>query len=86
MPLADPQTEEARRKLVRNEQLKLAATASNNLAVAFIVTGIIAPAVAAAYQITTPNGRFWSAFIVLWPMMGLLTHLIARYILKGLLP
>jgi uncharacterized membrane-anchored protein len=83
---ADPQADEAQRKLVRNEQIKLAATASNNLAVAFVVTGVIGPAAAAAYQITTPNGRFWIAFVVLWPMMGLLTHLIGRHILKGLLP
>lgn len=34
---------------IHNEQLKLAATAFNNLCVAFVVTGVIAPTVALAY-------------------------------------
>jgi hypothetical protein len=78
--------DEARRKLVRNEQLKLTATASNNLAVASIVTGAIGPAVAATYGITAPHGPFWSAFLILWLTMGMSLHITGRRILKGILP
>ncbi len=46
-----------RSKTVHNEQLKLAATAFNNLGVAVIVTGIIVPVVALAYQTAVPKTR-----------------------------
>ncbi len=78
--------DEARRKLVKNEQLKLIATASNNLAVAFVVTGCIAPGVALAYLISTPHGQFWSAFLALWIIFGVSLHMIGRFTLKGLAP
>jgi hypothetical protein len=78
--------DEARRKLIRNEQLKISASASNTLAIAFVVTGGVAPAVAYAYDISAPHGPFWSAFLLLWAILGTALHLIARYILKGLTP
>lgn len=81
-----PVLNDAQRKLVRNEQLKLAATASNNIGVAFVVTGVIAPAVALAYGISEPHGRFWAAFTILWLTMGVSSHLIGRSILKDLMP
>lgn len=46
-------------KLIHNEQLKLAATLFNNVAVAFIVTGFVVPIVALAYQAAPPRGRYW---------------------------
>ncbi len=78
--------EAARRKFVRNEQLKLTATLSNNLAVAFLVTGAIAPGIAYAYGISTPHGQSWSAFLVLWTMVGVALHIIGRLTLKGVAP
>ena len=71
---------------IHNEQLKLAATAFNNFCVAFVVTGVIAPTVALAYQVSTPHGGFWSVFVVLWLTMGFCSHLIGRYILNGMKP
>jgi hypothetical protein len=65
-------------KLIRNEQLKLAATLFNNVAVAFIVTGFIVPIVALAYQATAPRGRYWIAYVLLWLATAGLNHQIAR--------
>jgi hypothetical protein len=85
IPPAAPD-DEARRKLVRNEQLKLTATASNNLAIAAIVTGGIGPAVAATYGVGASHGPFWSAFLLLWLTMGVSLHITGRRILKGIVP
>lgn len=71
-------------RLVRNEQLKLAATAFNNVGVGFVVTGVIAPAAAVAYQVSNPHGRFWAIFVAICLLMGYLSHRIGRSILKGL--
>ena len=73
-------------RLVRNEQAKLAATFFNNIAVAFIVAGVIVPIVASAYGTAVPTGRFWIAYILLWLVMAYTNHLIGRTILKGIKP
>jgi methylmalonyl-CoA mutase cobalamin-binding subunit len=73
-----------RSKTVHNEQLKLAATAFNNLGVAVIVTGIIVPVVALAYQTALPKTRYWAAFAVLWSLVGAVLHLIARRVIERL--
>ena len=73
--------EGARRVLVRNEQLKLAATLFNNVAVAFIVTGFVVPIVALAYGNTVPRGRYWIGYAVLWLVMPGLNHQIGRVLL-----
>ena len=52
---------DAHRKLVINEQRKLAATLFNNVAVAFIVTGFVVPIVSLAYPASAPKGRYWAA-------------------------
>jgi len=48
-------------KAVHNERLKLLATALNNLGVATIVTGLIAPLVSSLYGFTSPgpSQRWW---------------------------
>ena len=78
--------EEQRAKLVKNERSKLGATFFNNIAVAFIVAGVIVPFVAFAYGTTGPTGRFWIAYIVLWSGMAYGNHRIARSHLEGLKP
>jgi len=70
--------ETARRTLVRNEQLKLAAILFNNVAVAFIVTGFVVPVVALAYGNAVPRGRYWIVYAILWLVMAGLNHQIAR--------
>lgn len=71
-------------KLVHNEHRKIAATLFNNIATAIVVAGIIVPAVAIAYQTTVPHGRFWLVYVVLWLVMAVTNHQIARGFLKGL--
>ncbi len=45
--------------LVRNERIKLAATALNNIAVATIVTALIAPAASFLYGTANPAAGHW---------------------------
>lgn len=73
---------EAHATLVRNEQLKLAATFFNNIAVAFVAAGLVVPAVAAAYQTGVPQGRFWVVYATFWVVMAGANHLIGRTILS----
>ena len=83
--MSNPTTRQTATPAVRNEQLKLAATACNNLGVALVVTGVIAPTVALAYQVgTLPHGAYWPAFVLIWPTIGLLLHIVGQNFLKGL--
>jgi len=43
----------------RNERLKLVATALNNVAVAFVVVGLVTPVVAGNIPGTPPDWRRW---------------------------
>jgi hypothetical protein len=70
-------------KVVRNEQLKLTATAINNLAVAFVVTGFIIPVAALAYQAAFPKTRYWAGFAILWIVAAVVLHYVARRVLEG---
>lgn len=45
--------------IVRNERTKLLATALNNVAVAIVVTALIATAVGFLYGTTNPAGGSW---------------------------
>ena len=56
----------------RNERLKQSATFLNNLAVAALVTSVIAPSALAAS--------------LAWLASGIVLRLAGRYILKGLMP
>ncbi len=73
-------------KLIHNEQLKLAATLFNNVAVAFIVTGFVVPIVALAYQAAPPRGRYWVVYVLLWLATAGLNHQIARHLLSRMRP
>jgi hypothetical protein len=50
--------------LVHNGQVKLAATALNNVGVASVVTGVIVPLVARAASSATPGSRYWAGFVI----------------------
>jgi len=73
-------------KTIKNEHAKLAATFFNNVAVAFVVAGVIVPIIATTYGTNVPTGRFWIAYIVLWSFMAYSNHLIGRLLLKGVRP
>lgn len=77
---------EAHASLIQNEKLKLAAALFNNIAVAFVAAGVIVPAVAAAYQTGTPQGRFWVVYAIFWVVMAGANHLIGRTILSRIKP
>jgi hypothetical protein len=70
--------------LVHNEQLKLAATAINNIGVASVVTGVVVPMVARVSATAPSTSRYWGLFMVLWGLLGLVCHLSGRFMLKGL--
>jgi hypothetical protein len=74
--------------LINNEQVKLTATAVNNIAVAFIIGGFVTPALGLFQQ--TPLAAIadvppWM-FGVAWVLTGLILHLGARLSLHGLKP
>ena len=68
-------------KTVRSERRKITATALNNVAVSFIVTGLVVPLVSVAYQLSFPRTRYWGLFAVMWLMCGLGLHLASRRML-----
>ena len=79
-------TRQAQGAVIRNEKRKLAATALNNIAVATVVAGLVAPVIALGYQFSTPHGRYWLAFPVLWLLAACIIHQIARRQLERLEP
>ncbi len=77
---------QAQGAVIRNEKRKLAATALNNIAVATVVAGLIAPVIALGYQFNAPHGRYWIAFPVLWLVAAYVIHQIARRQIERLEP
>ena len=76
----------ARLKLIHNEQSKLSATAVNNVAVAFVVVGIVTPLVSFAQSPTIPATAATFAISLAWLLTGAILHLAARLILVRLEP
>jgi hypothetical protein len=73
--------------LVQNERLKLLATALNNVAVATFVTALIAPAASFLYGFSGgPVSHLWPWIAGCWFCAGVIVHLAAQRILKGLAP
>lgn len=71
--------------LIHNEQTKLTATALNNVAVAFLIAGIVAPLVTHAQQPVPPSG--WAILLSLaWLLSGFILHVVARLTLRRLKP
>jgi hypothetical protein len=62
-----------------NEHIKLLAAALNNVAVAMLVTGIIAPAVSG-----TVHGGRYVAVIFVWLTLAIALHLTAQGVLGAL--
>lgn len=71
--------------LIENERTKLLATALNNIGVATIITGVIAPIVATLYG-TTAIISGVSALLIsaIWLFSGLGLHLLAQIALGRL--
>ena len=69
--------------LVYNEQTKLTATALNNVAVALIVAGFVAPVVGFANSLEFRLGvASTTTFTAIWLATGLILHVTARLILR----
>lgn len=77
---------QAQGAVIRNEKRKLAATALNNIAVATVAAGLVAPVIALGYQFSAPHGRYWLAFPVLWLVTAYGIHQLARRQLERLEP
>ena len=74
-------------KLARNERLKLSATFVNNVAVAVIATGLVAPFFAMLYGLgafTPEQVRFFGLAAPGWVGIGIGLHYMARALLGGL--
>lgn len=71
--------------LVQNERTKLLATALNNVAVATVVTALIAPAATFLYGAGAPGrGGWWIAIGLAWLAGGIILHLAAQWVLGRL--
>ena len=74
-------------KLARNERKKLSATFLNNVAVAVIATGLVAPFFAVLYglsSLTAEQVRFFGLAAPGWVLMGAAIHYVGRAVLGGL--
>lgn len=71
--------------LVHNEQIKLTATALNNVAVAFVVVGFVAPVTAVVGR---DSGGFTASIplSLIWLATGVVLHLGARLVLRSFKP
>ena len=64
--------------VVGDERTKLFAAALNNVAVATLITGVIAPAANFLYGLTSsPGGHFWPVVAGCWFFCGVILHLAA---------
>ncbi len=71
-----------------NEQTKLLATAINNVAVAFVILGVVTPLTAVSFGVVSaPPPSPWTAFFAaIWFCTGAGLHLLARRALRSLKP
>jgi hypothetical protein len=72
--------------LIHNEQTKLTATALNNIAVAFIIAGFVAPVVGLGQRLDAPGDVLSIVLSVIWLGTGSILHLCARLVLRRLKP
>ncbi len=76
--------------LVLNERTKLLATALNNLGVATLIAGVIAPAANFLYGMASPTGFHpWPSVGLIgccWLFSGMILHLAAQLVLRRLTP
>ena len=72
---------------IRNERTKLAATALNSIAVATVVTAVLAPAASYLYGLSNPTlAKWWLLIGLAWFLAGLLIHTLAQMVLGRLAP
>lgn len=64
------------------ERVKLTANAFNLIAVSFVVTGVVAPAISYLYGAGGAPHHIWIAG--LWLIVGFALHALARWFLGGL--
>ncbi|HEY1934173.1 MAG TPA: hypothetical protein VGG99_19370 [Acetobacteraceae bacterium] len=71
--------------MIFNERTRLFATFLNNIAVATIVTSLIAPAVSYFYGVgnLAPN-RWWLLIALAWFVLGVSLHRVAVFVLGSL--
>ena len=74
--------------LIENERTKLLAIALNNVGVATIITGVVAPTVAALYGAANVAGEgiWWFVVAGVWLLAGIGLHLGAQFVLGRLKP
>lgn len=72
--------------MIENERTKLTATALNNVSVATVVTGFIAPASSFIYGFAQPTSRFWWTMPIACISAGTIPHLVARQVLRRMVP
>jgi len=72
--------------LVKNEQIKLTATALNNVGVAFVVVGLVSPLVGFSQLRQAPSDALAFLFHAAWFASGLALHVTARLVLRRLKP
>ncbi len=71
--------------LVRNERLKLAATAMNGLAITTMASGFVAPLVAVSYGVSSASGTLLLAGISAVRFLAAISlHMAAQAVLGGL--
>lgn len=73
--------------LIDNERAKLSATFLNNIAVAVIGSGLIAPFFVVLYGLGNFSGeqiRFFGLAAPGWVLLGVGLHVLARHVLGGL--
>jgi hypothetical protein len=71
--------------LIRNERVKLLATALNNTAVATVVTAIVAPIAGFLYGSPTITANSWWWVIgIIWLLVGVVLHIVAQAVLGRL--
>lgn len=73
--------------LVHNERTKLLATALNNIGVATVVTGFIAPTIATIYGASAVGkDDWWFLIAAVWILAGIGLHILGQVVLGRLKP
>lgn len=73
--------------LIENERTKLLATALNNVGVATIITGVVAPTAATLYGTpATGSGQWWFLIAAVWLLAGIGLHVLGQVVLGRLKP
>jgi hypothetical protein len=71
--------------LVHNEQVKLTASALNTAAVGLMIAGLVSPIIASTYGVPSYQMGFLPVLrLVIWSIVGVLLHLIARSVLVSM--